>query len=162
MGRTPNGADATGCCSFRGAVCLELAGGPTGCCHTRPSLDRALSEQEIDPCQTVLTQPTDTSIRGPWHEVTDVSRLYDFGMPWCVHAARHPDPDGDGYPDAAIHLLDECRTASLYLDGVEFDLRGPKCGLELYAARGFQFGRARGRCRSGIDSYRARLLRRKR
>jgi hypothetical protein len=31
------------------------------------------------------------SIRGPWHEVTDISRLYDFGMPWCVHAARHPD-----------------------------------------------------------------------
>jgi hypothetical protein len=83
------------------------------------------------------------SPRGPWHEVTDVSRIYDFGMPWCVYAAGHPDPSGDAYPDPLVHPESECRTAGLYLDGVRFDLDGLSCGLQVYAARPFTFGAPR-------------------
>lgn len=36
------------------------------------------------------------SQRGPWPAVSDASRLFDHGWPWCVNAAGHPDPDG-GY-----------------------------------------------------------------
>jgi hypothetical protein len=81
--------------------------------------------------------------RGPWHEVGDLTRVYDHGMPWCLNAAGHPDSSG-GYPEPAIHLpADECRTAGLYLDGVTRELTGPGCGLEVYAAHQFRFGELR-------------------
>ena len=31
--------------------------------------------------------------------VTDLSRIYDHGQPWCVNVAGHSDHNGD-YPDA--------------------------------------------------------------
>ena len=43
------------------------------------------------------------SPRGPWPQVSDLSRLYDHGQPWCVNAAAHPDLN-DGYPDPDRHL----------------------------------------------------------
>ena len=85
--------------------------------------------------------------RGPWHEVKNVTRVYDHGMPWCLNTAGHPDPDG-GYPDPAIHLpADECRSAGLCLDGVKCDLTGPTGGLEVYAAQPFRFGELRATAR---------------
>ena len=81
--------------------------------------------------------------RGPWPEVTGLDQLYDHGRWWCASAAGHPDPEGDGYPDATIHPADECRTAGLYLDDVVHDLDGPRAGLEAFAAQRFSFGQAR-------------------
>ena len=81
--------------------------------------------------------------RGPWHEVTDLSRRYDFGMWWCACASGHPNPDGEGYPDATVHPFDHCRTAGLYLDDITVNTGRP-AGLEVFAAREFSFGELRG------------------
>lgn len=49
------------------------------------------------------TQPPNwSSPRGPWPDVTDITRLFDHGAWWCVNRAGHPDPD-DGYPDVERH-----------------------------------------------------------
>jgi hypothetical protein len=86
------------------------------------------------------TQPPNwPSSRGPWPEVTDASRLFDHGKPWCATAHGHPEPD-DGYPDPDRHVpWNECRTPVSYFDGTR-DLSGTPVTLELYAAAAFQFG----------------------
>ena len=37
--------------------------------------------------------------------VTDLSRIYDHGQPWCVNVAGHSDHNGD-YPDARGRVAD--------------------------------------------------------
>jgi hypothetical protein len=90
------------------------------------------------------TQPPNwPNLRGPWHEVTAASRLFDHGKPWCATAHGHPEPD-DGYPDPDRHVpWNECRTLVSYFDGVRLDLHGMQVELELYAAAVFQFGALR-------------------
>ena len=56
------------------------------------------------------TQPDWASPRGPWHEVTDHTRIYDTGAHWCADSAGHPDRE-HGYPHPYLHFpYDECRT----------------------------------------------------
>jgi hypothetical protein len=91
-----------------------------------------------------MPDPIDTGSRsttsGIWPEVSDVSRLYDQGAPWCVNAEGHPEANG-GYPAASVHNPPhECQSPSLYLDGVRLDLTGVPTGLQIYAARPFLFG----------------------
>lgn len=82
--------------------------------------------------------------RGPWPEVSDTSRLFDHGKPWCATAHAHPEAD-DGYPDVDRHVpWNECRTLPSYFDGARQELHGPPIDLELYAAAGYQFGALRG------------------
>lgn len=90
------------------------------------------------------TQPPNwPSPRGPWPEVTDASRLFDHGKPWCATAHGHPEPE-DGYPDPDRHVpWNECRTLVSYFDGARHDLSGAPVELELYAAAAFQFGTLR-------------------
>lgn len=88
-------------------------------------------------------QPDPATARGPWPEVSDMTRLFDHGAPWCVNAAGHPDPEG-GYPDPNLHVPPhECRTAALWLDDIRHELVGPPTGLAVYAARAFRFGEER-------------------
>jgi hypothetical protein len=81
--------------------------------------------------------------RGPWHEVLDLSRLHDYGQPWCADVTGHPGPQRD-YPDPETHQpWDECRTLSTSFLGARVDLGGPPLALELYAAAPYQFGALR-------------------
>ncbi len=105
------------------------------------------------------TQPPNwPSPRGPWPEVTDTSRLFDHGKPWCSTAHSHPEPE-DGYPDVNRHVpWNECRTLVSYFDGARHDLSGTPAGLELYAAAVFQFGTLRrealpGETRIVLETY---------
>jgi hypothetical protein len=41
--------------------------------------------------------------RGRWLPVTDLHRIYDHGVPWCLNQAAHPD-ENDGYPAAQQHV----------------------------------------------------------
>jgi hypothetical protein len=93
---------------------------------------------------TDRTNPPDRpSASHPWPEVTDLSRLYEHGAPWCVNAAGHP-PREAGCPDPRIHVPPfECPSPGLYIDDIAADLDDPAHGLEIYAARPFQFGQAR-------------------
>lgn len=80
---------------------------------------------------------------GPWPAVTDTSRLYDHGQPWCVNAAAHPDRNA-GYPDRDRHMpWHECRTRETYLDSALLDLDGDPVGISAYAAAPFRFGQPR-------------------
>ncbi len=73
--------------------------------------------------------------RRPWPQVSDLSRLFDRGRPWCVNAAAHPDENHD-YPDPERHLpWHECRSAETFVDGVCRDLAG-----ESVAVSGLQRG----------------------
>jgi hypothetical protein len=84
------------------------------------------------------------SPRGPWPEVTDASRLYDHGRPWCVNADAHPDRTG-GYPDPDRHVpWHECQTAETYIDGTRRNLDGEPVDVSVYAAAPFRFGELRG------------------
>jgi hypothetical protein len=92
--------------------------------------------------------------RGPWPKVTDLSRLYDHGQPWCVNAAAHPDTN-DGYPDPDRHLpWHECRSGEAFLDDVRRDIDGDELGLSVYVASAFQFGQPR----DAVESRAARLV----
>ena len=83
------------------------------------------------------------SPRGPWPEVTDLSRLYDHGQPWCVNAEAHPDAE-DGYPDPSRHLpWHECRGIELNVDGVMRGLDGEELSMSVYVAAPFRFGKHR-------------------
>ena len=83
------------------------------------------------------------SPRGPWPEVTDLSRLFDHGQHWCVNSAGHPDPQR-GYPDANVHRpWSECRTREWSVDGRR-ELDGDPLGLTVYGAAPFRFGESRG------------------
>jgi hypothetical protein len=53
--------------------------------------------------------------RGPWPEVTDLSRIYDHGQPWCVNVAGHSDHNGD-YPDARHAQGHECHSREAFVD----------------------------------------------
>jgi hypothetical protein len=90
------------------------------------------------------TQPPSwPSPRGPWHEVEDVTRLFDQGKPWCVGAAGHP-VDEDDYPEVDRHIpWNECRTLTSHFDRSRRDLTGANIELELYAAASYQFGTLR-------------------
>src|SRR5215471_13845427 len=69
-----------------------------------------------------IDPPTDQLKRGPWPPVSDHSRLFDHGWPWCVNAAGHPDPDG-GYPNPERHQpAYECHSRAAFLDGACLDL----------------------------------------
>jgi hypothetical protein len=76
---------------------------------------------------------------GPWHRVTDGSRVFDHGRPWCAGAAGHPTEARD-YPNADLHLPQECRSLTTSFDGVVQDLSGSAAELEVYAAAPFRFG----------------------
>jgi hypothetical protein len=79
-------------------------------------------------------------VTGLWPQVTDLSRLYDHGAPWCINGRGHPDAN-DGYPDADVHLPhDECGSRSHYVDCVG---EAGISTLELYAAQPFRFGQER-------------------
>ena len=80
--------------------------------------------------------------RGPWPEVTDSSRLFDHGWPWCVNATGHPEQNG-GYPDPKHHGLHECRGREAHVDGVRRELDGAPLGLSVYSAAEFRFGQTR-------------------
>ena len=83
------------------------------------------------------------SLRGPWHEVEDLTRLYDHGRAWCAGAAGHPDHNG-GYPDPDRHLpWHECRTVETYLEHARRDLHGREVDLSVYGATRFRFGEPR-------------------
>ncbi len=83
------------------------------------------------------------SSRGPWHEVIDLRRLYDHGMPWCVNVDGHPDLS-DRYPDSTVHVpFDECRSASVYFDAAGETPSGEPQTFEIYLARPFRFGELR-------------------
>lgn len=88
------------------------------------------------------TQPRNwPSPRGPWPEVTDLSRLFDHGAWWCANRAGHPDPE-NGYPDAEGHTpWDECRSLAGSFAGVRAGLTGPRLEVEVYVAAPFRFGR---------------------
>ena len=72
----------------------------------RQTPDRALiepvSKQEARPMPDRVDPPNQGFRRGRWPEVTDLSRIYDHGQPWCVNVAGHSDHNGD-YPDARRH-----------------------------------------------------------
>jgi hypothetical protein len=79
----------------------------------------------------------------PWPEVTDLSRIYDHGHPWCVNADAHPDRH-DGYPDPDRHQpWKECRSREAFIDDVRRDLHGDELGLSVYLAAPFRFGAPR-------------------
>ena len=83
------------------------------------------------------------NMQGPWHEVTDIGRVFDHGALWCIYAAGHPDREG-GYPDPLIHVPPwECRTAGLTLRDIRDELLGDRLGLEIYAAKPFVYGEPR-------------------
>jgi hypothetical protein len=85
-----------------------------------------------------------SEVLGPWPQVTNLTRRYDHGMPWCVNAGGHPDSGADGHPDSNRHIpTNECRTPSAFLDGAAAELHGPPVGLELYAATSYRFGAPR-------------------
>ncbi len=90
------------------------------------------------------TQPENwPSPRGPWPEVSDLSRRFDHGRHWCANAAGHPHPEG-GYPDAGVHVpWDECQSAPCLFDDVRVNLLGSIRGLALYGAAPFEFGALR-------------------
>ena len=73
----------------------------------RQTPDRALiepvSKQEARPMPDRVDPPNQSFRQGPWLEVTDLSRIYDRGQPWCVNVAGHSDHNGD-YPDAQRHV----------------------------------------------------------
>lgn len=80
--------------------------------------------------------------RGPWHEVLDLSRLYDHGRPWCANAAGHPGEDG--YPDPELHRpWHECRSPEAALDGALLGTDGVPADLTVYLAAPFRFGELR-------------------
>jgi hypothetical protein len=63
-----------------------------------------------------LCRPTRPSLRrGRWAEVTDLSRIYDRGQPWCVNVAGHSDHNGD-YPDARHAQGHECHSREAFVD----------------------------------------------
>ncbi|HZC51168.1 MAG TPA: hypothetical protein VE441_01535 [Mycobacterium sp.] len=81
--------------------------------------------------------------RGPWPEVTDLSRLYDHGQPWCVNARAHPDRN-HGYPDPNHHLpWHECRSDEIAIDDARRNIDGNQVGLTVYLAAAFRFGQPR-------------------
>lgn len=79
---------------------------------------------------------------GPWHRVTDSSRVFDHGRPWCAGAAGHPTEERE-YPNADLHLPWECRSFTTSFEGVVQELSGPAVELEVYAAAPFRFGEIR-------------------
>jgi hypothetical protein len=90
-----------------------------------------------------IDPPNRSAQRGPWPPVSDLSRLYDHGWPWCMNAAGHPDLNG-GYPDPERHLPShECRSREAFVDGGRRGLDGEQVGLSLYSAAAFRFGQPR-------------------
>lgn len=94
-----------------------------------------------------MVDPIDASTwpcpRGPWPEVTDLSRLFDHGQRWCLNAAGHPTAEQD-YPDAQIHTpWNECRTREWALNDARRDLEGNPLHLSVYGAAAFRFGQSR-------------------
>jgi hypothetical protein len=90
-----------------------------------------------------IDPPTGDFEQGPWPQVSDLSRLYDHGQPWCVNAPAHPDRDG-GYPDPERHLpWHECHSDAAFVDGVRRDLAGEPVGVSVYNAAPFRFGELR-------------------
>lgn len=79
---------------------------------------------------------------GPWHRVTDNSRVFDHGRPWCAGAAGHPTEEHE-YPNADLHLPSECRSFATSFEGVVQDLSGQAAEVEVYAAAPFRFGEMR-------------------
>ena len=75
--------------------------------RVRQTPDRALiepvSKQEARPMPDRVDPPNQGFRRGRWPEVTELSRIYDHGQPWCVNVAGHSDHNGD-YPDAQRHV----------------------------------------------------------
>ena len=96
----------------------------------------------VDP----IDDTTWPSPRGPWPEVTDLSRLFDHGQRWCVNAAGHPTVDEE-YPDAQIHTpWDECRTREWSLHDARRDLDGNALDLTVYGAARFRLGQLHTAC----------------
>lgn len=84
------------------------------------------------------------STRGPWHEVRDLTRLYDHGAVWCINSDGHPAHEA-GYPDPDKHFpYDECQSPSRFVSDVRADLGGPELDLAIYGALPFRFGQPRG------------------
>ena len=82
------------------------------------------------------------SPRGPWPEVTDLSRLFDHGQRWCRNAAGHPGTND--YPDATEHLpWFECHGPEVWLHGACRDLDGEPAEISVYPAAPFRFGQPR-------------------
>jgi hypothetical protein len=106
--------------------------------HRARALIEPLNEQEARP----MTDRNDPPSR-PWPEVTDLSRLYDHGQPWCANARAHPDLNG-GYPDADRHLpWHECRSNEAFVDDARRNLDSDELGLTVYLASAFRFGELR-------------------
>jgi hypothetical protein len=90
------------------------------------------------------------STERPWRPVAPDHVLYvhDTGQPWCGERARHPQFQGDGYPNPEHHPT-ECRSYGGWWDGWFEDARaglnGPPGYLSAYLVRPFLFGRPRHR-----------------
>ena len=73
--------------------------------------------------------------RSRWPEVTELSRIYDHGQPWCVNVAGHSDHNGD-YADARRHAQGaECHSREAFLDRARRDLDGEDAGFRMYTRR---------------------------
>ena len=58
--------------------------------------------------------PDDGFGGGPWPPVSDPSRLFDHGWPWCVNAAGHPR-SARRLPDPGRHLpAHECHSRAVF------------------------------------------------
>ena len=100
-----------------------------------------------------MTDRSDSASR-PWPEVSDLSRLYDHGQPWCANAVAHPDRN-DGYPDPQRHLpWHECRSREAYLDDACRAVHGDELGLCVYLAAPFRFGQPR----TAAEPFAARVV----
>jgi hypothetical protein len=88
--------------------------------------------------------------------VTDLSRIYDHGQPWCVNVAGHSDHNGD-YPDARRHAPgSECHSREAFLDRARRDLDGEDVGFCVYACRRVSFRSTTPRRRTGLGTAGAR------
>ena len=68
--------------------------------------------------------PNQAFRRGPWPEVTDLSRIYDHGQP-VVRERRRPLRSQRRFPDAQRHAQgSECHSREALLDRARRDLDG--------------------------------------
>lgn len=93
-----------------------------------------------------MSDRTDPAARpnqdGPWPPVTDTSRIYDHGQPWCAHAEAHPDRHG-GYSDPHDHPAAECRGLKHHLEDARERLEGAPVNVTAYLAALSRFGQPR-------------------
>ncbi len=81
----------------------------------------------------------------PWRPVVADDRgvhyLFDYGAPWCVDRASHPQFQDDGYPSLNHHRT-ECRSYDGWFSAKFED--GQPGFLSVYLVRSFRFGQVGG------------------